>query len=95
MIVISVILTIVGILLTVYAMSTIRTYDELIKQNDEFKQMLIEFNGQHLDAVWQMAREKSEALEKIQQLQLDNEKMRYVLEQQRNVKGENENERSR
>lgn len=67
MIVISVILTMVGILLTVYAMSTIRTYDELIKQNDELNKMLIEFNGQHLDAVWQMAREKAEALEKMQQ----------------------------
>lgn len=90
MIVISVILTIVGILLTFYAMSTIRTYDELIKQNDKLNKMLIEFNGQHLDAVWQMAREKAEALEKIQQLQLDNENMRYIVEQQRNVKGENE-----
>ena len=64
MLIVSVILTIFSILLTVYAVSTIRTYDELIKQNDEFKQMLIEFNGQHLDAVWQMAREKAEALEK-------------------------------
>lgn len=90
MIVISVILTIVGILLTFYAMSTIRTYDELIKQNDKLNKMLIEFNGQHLDAVWRMAIEKTEALEKMQQLQLDNEKMRYVLEQQRNVKGANE-----
>lgn len=85
MLIANVILTIVGILLTAYAVSTIRTYDELIKQNDELKQMLIEFNGQHIDAVWQMAREKKEALEEMQQLQLDNEKMRYILEKQRNV----------
>ena len=90
MLIVSVILTIFSILLTVYAVSTIRTYDELIKQNDELNKMLIEFNGQHLDTVWQMAREKKEALEEMQQLQLDNEKMRYILEQQKNLKGANE-----
>ena len=36
---------------------------------------------------------KSRSIRKKQQLQLDNEKMTYVLEQQRNVKGENENEK--
>lgn len=64
MLIVSVILTIFSILLTVYAVSTIRTYDELIKQNDKLNKMLIEFNGQHPAAVWRMAIEKAEALEK-------------------------------